>query len=100
MVHGDFRHSNVLFDRGTVSGVIDIEAIGSGPRVNDYATLLDHTDIEPDALELLVDAAVEAAGPDALRACFALVTMDLARFSYNRSPALMLEWQQPTGSSC
>ncbi|WP_168207379.1 phosphotransferase [Microlunatus elymi] len=88
MVHGDFRHSNVLLDHGTVSGVIDIEAIGSGSRVNDYATLLDHTDIEPDALELLINAAVEAAGPDALRACFALVAMDLVRFMYSRSPAL------------
>ena len=87
MVHGDFRFSNVLLDHGTVSGVIDIEAIGSGTRVIDYATLLDHTDVEPDALELLIDAAIEVAGPDALRACFALVAMDLVRFIHTNSPA-------------
>lgn len=85
MVHGDFRYSNVLLDHGTVSGVIDIEALGSGTRVNDYATLLDHTDIEPDALELLIEAAIEVAGPAALRACFALVALDLVRFIHNNS---------------
>lgn len=80
MVHGDFRMANILFQHGTVVGVIDIEAIGSGTRVFDYATLLDHPRIEPAALRLLVEAAVCIAGPDVLRTCFAWVALDLTRF--------------------
>ena len=80
MVHGDFRLANILFQHGTVAGVIDIEAIGSGTRVFDYATLLDHSRIDPGALELLVETAVGIAGSGVLRACFAWVALDLARF--------------------
>lgn len=80
MVHGDFRMGNILFRRGTIVGVIDIEAIGSGTRVFDYATVLDHSRIDPDALQLLVEAAVRIAGPAVFRACFARVALDLARF--------------------
>lgn len=80
MVHGDFRMANVLFRRGSVVGVVDIEAIGSGTRVFDYATLLDHSRIDTTALELLFQTAVGIAGADVLRACFARVALDLARF--------------------
>lgn len=86
MVHGDFRMANILFRRGSVVGVVDIEAIGSGTRVFDYATLLDHLQIDAAALELLVQAAVDIAGPDVLRACFARVALDLARFMTTAAP--------------
>jgi Ser/Thr protein kinase RdoA (MazF antagonist) len=42
LVHGDFRLGNILFEEDTMIGVIDIEALGSGTRAFDYATLLDH----------------------------------------------------------
>ncbi|MFB7414836.1 phosphotransferase [Streptomyces sp. NPDC056121] len=45
LVHGDFRPGNILFHNAHVSGVIDIEALGSGTRVFDYATLLSAHDI-------------------------------------------------------
>ncbi|RCK68922.1 hypothetical protein DT076_13465 [Desertihabitans brevis] len=61
--------------------MVDIEAIGSGSRVFDYATLLDHQRIEPAALELLVTAAAAVAGPGLLRACFDLVALDLVDYS-------------------
>lgn len=80
MVHGDFRPANILFEQDRVTGVIDIEAIGSGTRVFDYATLLDHEELDHDAFTLLVAAATEIAGPDVLRACFAQVALDLVRF--------------------
>lgn len=86
MVHGDFRMANVLFRRGSVVGVIDIEALGSGTRVFDYATLLDHSRIDAEAFELLVQAAVEIAGAGVLRACFARVALDLARFMATAAP--------------
>jgi len=85
LVHGDFRLGNLLFDEGTVSGVIDIEALGSGTRVFDYATLLDDDRAEAAAVELLVNAGSDVAGPAVLVYCLVHVFLDLARFMH-RSP--------------
>ncbi|WP_286344162.1 aminoglycoside phosphotransferase family protein [Frondihabitans sucicola] len=87
LVHGDFRPANVLFDRGLISGVIDIEAIGSGPRAFDYATLLSHLSIESDALALLVAAGCASSRPAVLRACVGHVFLDLVRFM-SRNPEI------------
>lgn len=80
LVHGDFRLANVLFDDDTVRGVIDIEALGSGTRAFDYATLLDHEVADDSAVELLVAAGSQVAGPAVLAHCFAHVVLDLALF--------------------
>lgn len=80
LVHGDFRPGNVLVEGTRIAGVVDVEALGSGSRSLDYATLLDHPSIEPDALALLVEAGADAAGPGALLASFAWVSLELARF--------------------
>ena len=86
LVHGDFRLGNVLFDDERVSGVIDIEALGSGTRVFDYATLLDHQPAEEDALQLLVDAGSQVASPAVLAYCQVHVLLDLALFMHRRLP--------------
>lgn len=83
MVHGDFRLANILFDNDRVSAVVDIEAIGSGTRSFDYATLLDHPEIDPDAMMLLIAAGSDAAGPDVLLLCLVRVVLDLARFIHH-----------------
>ncbi|ROR93682.1 phosphotransferase family enzyme [Salana multivorans] len=80
LVHGDLRLANVLFERGHVSGVVDVEALGSGSRAFDYATVLDSPDAEDDALELVVEAGSEVDGADALLSCAVLVFLDLALF--------------------
>ena len=80
LVHGDFRLANVIFDDDTVRGVIDIEALGSGTRAFDYATLLDHELADDTAVELLVAAGSQVAGPAVLAHCFAHVVLDLALF--------------------
>lgn len=80
LVHGDLRLANVLFERGDVSGVVDIEALGSGSRAFDYATVLDSPYAEDDALKLVVDAGSEVDGADALLSCTVLVFLDLALF--------------------
>ncbi|WP_392675736.1 phosphotransferase family protein [Streptomyces sp. LN785] len=84
LVHGDFRPGNILFHGDHVSGVIDIEALGSGTRAFDYATLLSAHDITPEALEMLCSAGEQVAGPGVLAHCFAHVVLDLTVFVHQR----------------
>ncbi len=84
LVHGDFRLGNVLFDGERVSGVVGIEALGSGSRALDYATLLDHPEADEDAVQLLVAAGVQAAGPVALAHSLVHVLLDLVMFMSGR----------------
>ncbi|MFG3365928.1 phosphotransferase family protein [Streptomyces sp. NPDC090032] len=85
LVHGDFRPGNLLFHADRVGGVIDIEALGSGTRVFDYATLLSAHDITPEALDLLCAAGEQVAGPGVLAYCFAQVALDLTVFVHERN---------------
>lgn len=82
MVHGDFRPGNVLMMDGKVTGVVDVEA-----RAFDFATLLSFEQIDADAVELLVAAGAAAGGRQALRACTAMVFLDLVRFVAGRPGA-------------
>ncbi|MFD3490126.1 aminoglycoside phosphotransferase family protein [Streptomyces sp. NPDC058690] len=84
LVHGDFRPGNILFHANHVSGVIDIEALGSGTRAFDYATLLSAHEITPEAMEILCTAGEQVAGPGALAYCFAQVVLDLTVFVHER----------------
>lgn len=90
LVHGDFRLGNILFDEKCVSGVIDIEALGSGTRAFDYATLLDDDFAEDTAVELLVAAGSEVAGPALLAYCFVHVVLDLALFMHRSRLAAVI----------
>ncbi|MEV8347097.1 phosphotransferase [Streptomyces niveus] len=85
LVHGDFRPGNILLHADRVSGVIDIEALGSGTRVLDCATLLSAHDITPEAVQMLCTAGARVAGPGALAYYFAHVVLDLAVFVHRRS---------------
>ncbi|WP_454859627.1 phosphotransferase [Promicromonospora soli] len=80
LVHGDFRLSNVLFLGDRVAGVVDIEAVGSGSRVFDYATALDSRSADDAAIAFLVAAAVRAGGRGALARCLVHVVLDLVLF--------------------
>ena len=83
-MHGDFRLANIVFADDAVRGVVDIEALGSGTRVFDYATLLDHDHADDVAVELLVAAGSQVAGPTVLAHCLAHVVLDLAQFMRRR----------------
>lgn len=85
LVHGDFRPGNILVAGDCITGVIDIEALGSGTRVFDYATLLSAHHITADATRLLVTAAEQVAGPEVLAFCFVHVVLDLAAFVHQRN---------------
>lgn len=41
-VHGDFYESQLLVDGGSVTGLLDVDTVGRGHRVDDWATLLGH----------------------------------------------------------
>ncbi|MDM7989943.1 aminoglycoside phosphotransferase family protein [Arthrobacter sp. zg-Y877] len=41
-VHGDFHEGNLLLSDGTVTGLLDIDGLGPGHRVDDLACLLGH----------------------------------------------------------
>lgn len=88
LVHGDFRLGNVLFEREEVSGIVDIEALGSGSRALDYATLLDHPEADEDAVQLLIAAGVGAADSAALAHSVVHVLLDLVMFMSRRTPAI------------
>ena len=86
LVHGDFRLSNILFGSEQVAAVIDIEALGSGARAFDYATLLTVDDVDRAGWDLIRLAGQQVAGPGVLAHCFALVALELADFVRQRSP--------------
>jgi aminoglycoside phosphotransferase (APT) family kinase protein len=69
MVHGDLGWENIMAKDGAVTGVIDIEAVGSGSRVYDLAKLIVHGyvwDARPTALEKVRRHSEDVAGPDVL----------------------------------
>ncbi|MFB7763310.1 MULTISPECIES: phosphotransferase [Streptomyces] len=87
LVHGDFRLDNVLLRWGRVVAVIDIEALGSGTRAFDYATLLTVDDMDRTGWDLTRAAGEQVAGPGVLAHCFTLVALDLVDFVRQRNPA-------------
>jgi aminoglycoside phosphotransferase (APT) family kinase protein len=86
LVHGDFRLDNILFSSEQVAAVVDIEALGSGTRAFDYATLLTVDDVDPAGWELTRIAGEQVAGPGVLAHCFALVALELADFVRQHAP--------------
>jgi len=90
LVHGDFNTCNVLIHQGRVSGVIDIEALGSGTRVIDYACLLreSYVDDYDLAVRRTIRGAGEAiAGPGVLAVCVSATAFDIVGFKLRHEPA-------------
>lgn len=75
LVHGDFTPGNVLGVDGRVTGVIDLELLGPGPRTHDLGVLLHEWFLErheqdpacaPDGGDLLAQEILAAGGRPAL----------------------------------
>lgn len=91
LVHGDFNTCNVLAWRGRVSGVIDVDALGSGTRAIDYGWLLRELYVvgvdDPAAIRIVREAGEAVAGPPVLALCVALTAVDIVRWVAGHSPA-------------
>jgi len=91
MVHGDLGVENVLVRNGSIAGVIDIEALGSGSRAFDLAKVLLHGYVwesEPCALQRIHDHAEAIAGPGALRIFAAANTYTLLDHGLTHWPSI------------
>lgn len=94
MVHGDFNSCNILLYDNKVSGVIDIDAMGSGTRIFDYAALLREAYVEGyggAVTEPVRVAAERIAGPGPLVLCAAATSFDIVRFKMRHQPERMDE---------
>lgn len=56
-VHGDFYESQLLVEDGAVVGLLDVDTVGRGHRIDDWATLLGHVAL----LELILPQPATAA---------------------------------------
>jgi aminoglycoside phosphotransferase (APT) family kinase protein len=86
LVHGDFRLGNVLFSPERAPTAVDVEALGSGTRAYDYATLLTEDTVDPAGWEVIRTAGERVAGLAVLARCFALVAFELVDFVRLRDP--------------
>lgn len=89
LVHGDFNSINILLRGGPVSAVIDIDELGSGTRVLDYAALLREAYVEgyhPDVAARIHEAAEQVAGPAVLAWCAAPAAFFIAPFKARHAP--------------
>src|SRR5690606_22274930 len=60
--HGDLHEANLLVEQGVVVGLLDVDSVGPGHRVDDLACLLGHLSVLP-ALAPHVHRHVPAALP-------------------------------------
>jgi hypothetical protein len=89
LVHGDLSSHNVLVDRGSVTGVLDIEALGSGTRVIDLAGILREGHLwrgDRMALRRLRRAAEAIAGHGVLTVCVAANVLSAVALALRRRP--------------
>ncbi|WP_405780468.1 phosphotransferase family protein [Streptomyces sp. NBC_00859] len=86
LVHGDLRPANTVVDAEGRPWAVDAEALGSGTRAYDYATLLTEDEADPSAWDLTRAAGERVAGPAVLAHCFALAALELADFVRSRRP--------------
>lgn len=89
VVHGDFNSCNILLDAGRVSGVIDVDGMGRGTRVFDYACLLREAYVEgygDDVAGRIHAAAEPVAGPGVLAVCAAAAAFFLVPFKQLHQP--------------
>jgi aminoglycoside phosphotransferase (APT) family kinase protein len=92
LVHGDFNTCNILLEEGGVSGVIDIQDMGTGSRAIDYACLLREAWVEgygDDVVRLIRSTGEAAAGWAALVLGAAATAFFIVGFKLRHDPAAL-----------
>jgi hypothetical protein len=87
LVHGDLNTGNLLVRDGRLVAIVDIEAIGPGTRVVDYAWLLReaYSVLAPPADKALIQRAGQGiAGRGVLAKCAAATALDIVAFEHRR----------------
>jgi aminoglycoside phosphotransferase (APT) family kinase protein len=87
-VHGDFHEAQLLMSKGRISGVIDLDTVRMGHRIDDLATMIGHlsvlatTTTHPQRLQTyaarVLDGFDQTVDPAHLRAAVAAVVLGLA----------------------
>lgn len=89
LVHGDFNTGNVLANDGDISGIVDVDACGSGTRAVDYGWLLREAYVrnaDPAAIATIRQAGEAVAGPGVLAICAAATAFDGTDFRRVHQP--------------
>ena len=87
LVHGDLSTGNLLVRDGRLVAIVDIEAIGPGTRVVDYAWLLReaYSEVAPAADRTLIQQAGQGvAGRGVMAKCAAATALDIVAFEHRR----------------
>ncbi|WP_427890060.1 phosphotransferase family protein [Kribbella sp. GL6] len=86
-VHGDLNMGNLLASHGRITGIVDIEAAGSGSRAYDLVTLAASATRDgaaPGVDELLLEAALKASGRATVAVCAGAAFASVAEFVHDR----------------
>jgi aminoglycoside phosphotransferase (APT) family kinase protein len=96
LVHGDMSLGNLIFDDGTLSGVVDIEALGCGTAAYDLmagirSAYLFPSEVEEEALAMLEQAAVQMFDGAVVLVCVAIQIVEMLNFGLTRWPERLQE---------
>ena len=102
-IHGDYYEAQLLVDRGSVRGLLDVDTFGVGRRVDDLATMIGHLSVlavgSPRRVTIeryasrLLDGFDRVVDPGLLRAAVAGVVLGLATGSFR---VLEPAWEEHT----
>lgn len=102
-IHGDYYEAQLLVDRGSVRGLLDVDTFGTGRRVDDLATMIGHLSVlavgSPRRVTIeryasrLLDGFDRVVDPGLLRAAVAGVVLGLATGSFR---VLEPAWEEHT----
>jgi hypothetical protein len=94
LVHGDFNTCNILVRPDGSVRLIDVEGVGAGTRVIDYAALLREAYVEgygTDVTRTVLHAGRSVAGPTVLATCAALAAYFIVGFKLRHEPHRIAE---------
>lgn len=94
LVHGDLSTHNILVRDGGIVGIVDVEAVGRGPRVSDLACVLREGYMgqgDQAALDNLLGAGLAMTGVGPLLICLAASVFAVSGFVLDNSPS---EWSR------